>query len=604
MCGFAGQYNFNHQPVIKEDIENMGYVITHRGPDYVGYHYNKEGLGICHRRLSIIDLTEEANQPMANEDESIWIVFNGEITNYIELKSKLESNGVAFRTKSDTEIIIKMYEWYGIECLKQLNGMFAFVLWDSKNKRFLAARDRIGIKPFYYTLQAKCIIFASEIKSILEHPSVTKEMNRTAINNYLNFDHQIDQQTWFQDIFSLDPGHYILIENEHIKFKKFWDINFNVDYNRSFDSFVDELREITIDAVKMNWRSDVPVGAHLSGGIDSSSIVSIASAFNENIYTYSSAFDLGHAYDEREEIKIVSEKFKTLHHQFTVNESKLFEILPKIIWHLDEPTVGPAIIPMFYISQLIRETGIKVVNGGQGVDEMFAGYPTFFSLAARQIFESLKKKNHTPLLEYFYFTSYLKKSDYFKRKLKSASVIPSWLRSPYRYNTLDQVEHIHNATQGMDFFEKYTYTRLKYYLPALLQQEDRLSMASSIESRVPLLDNRILDLSLQIPSYYKIRQGTTKFVFRAAMRGIVPEKILENKVKRGYPTPISVWFSNSLFTKMMEALDEKNTICQEFIDTRELKNILMMQKINPQSNFSMPLWKFLVLKTWHEVNFS
>ena len=279
MCGITGFYNFDKSNPDLSLLKNMGDIIAHRGPDNAGYYTNIEGIGFCHRRLSIIDLSENGNQPMSCVDKSIWLIFNGEIYNYKELRKELILKGYKFRTESDTEVIINAYLEYKEDCVNRFNGMFAFSLWDDNNKKFFAARDRIGIKPYYYYSNSKVFVFASEIKSILLHPDVKKEPNDNAISNYLLFDHSVDNQTWFKNIYSLEPGYYLTIENNKIEKKKYWEIDFKIDYKRSYNSFKYELKDIIIDAVKLHWQSDVKVGAHLSGGVDSSTIVSIASKY-------------------------------------------------------------------------------------------------------------------------------------------------------------------------------------------------------------------------------------------------------------------------------------------------------------------------------------
>lgn len=602
MCGFSGEYCIRGGSINKDNISKMGNIISHRGPNYTGYYFNEFGFGACHNRLSIIDLSEDGNQPMSNDDGSLWIVFNGEITNYIELKKELEDKGYNFKSKSDTEVILKMYECYGLTCLERLNGMFAFIIWDTNNKRVLGARDRIGIKPFYYTVKNDHLIFASEIKALLAHPMVVKDINSKAIFNYLNYEHQIDNQSWFKDVYSLQPGEYILIENYKVCIKSYWKIKFSDDNIASFNSLAEELRENILDSVKNNWRSDVPVGAHLSGGVDSSTIVAIASSFNCDIHTFSSAFDLGKLYDERKEIEIISKQFHTIHHQISIDSNSIKDNLSNIIWYLDEPTIGPAILPMYNISKLIKDSNIIVVNGGQGVDELFAGYPTFYSVSAKEYLSNLPDA----ICESPYLLTYLYKGGVIGRycKLSKTSSYGNWIKSTIKkYDKLEQIESIAKETNGMSCFESYTYTRMKYYLPALLQQEDRLSMAWSVESRVPFLDNRIVDIALKTPYKYKIRHGMTKAVFREAMKGLVPQKILYNKIKRGYPTPVSIWFSKELYSYMYELLTKPISISDEYVERKVLLKILNTQRTNPYKNISAPLWRFLVLDKWLELNF-
>ncbi len=608
MCGIAGIYNLDQTTPDLTQLQRMGDTLVHRGPDHVGYYTNEFGVGFCHRRLSIIDLSDRGNQPMASEDKSIWLVYNGEIYNYIEIREKLIKKGYKFKSKSDTEVIIKAYQEFGIDCINQFNGMFSFSLWDSNSRRFFAARDRIGIKPFYYYFDGKTFVFASEIKSVLKHRAVIKEQNENAITNFLLFDHQIDDQTWFKNIYSLNPGSYLVIEKKRLSFKKYWDIEYNINYTRTYKSFKDELRETIINSVKSHWQSDVPVGAHLSGGVDSSSIVSIASTYlTTGLHTFSSAFNLGRQFDERKEIEVVAKKFRTKHHQISIHPNDFEKNLSKILYHLDEPVVGPAILPMFRISELVKHTGIKVVNGGQGVDEMFGGYPPYFSLAVRNIFSNFRRESF-PVSELCYVPLYLKKGGTINRffgKFKKLQRQDSWIRGQ---NILEkQIEgfkKLQNGTSELSPFEKSSYTSMRYYLPALLQQEDRMSMAWSIESRVPMLDSRIIDLSLQIPSWYKVSKGMSKSIFREAMRGIVPDQILDNKIKRGYPTPISIWFATDLYNYTYDLFNSKKMMSGKYINNKVLLEILKNQRNDTSKNISFPIWQALVLEMWFKINFS
>jgi asparagine synthase (glutamine-hydrolysing) len=607
MCGIAGVYNFDKKTPDLGLLKKMGNAIAHRGPDHDGYYTNESGIGFCHRRLSIIDLSAKGNQPMADDDETIWLVFNGEIYNYKELREDLIKKGYVFKSKTDTEVIIKCYEEYGIDCVKRFNGMFVISLWDTKNKRFFAARDRIGIKPFYYYSNGNMFVFASEIKSILVHPEIVKQPNDNAITNYLLFDNPIDNQTWFKNIYSLDPGSYLIIEDNKLKTGKYWNIEFDIDYSRSYNSFKEELRETVIDSVRSHWQSDVPVGAHLSGGVDSSTIVSIASKVLKNdLHTFSSAFDLGKEFDERKEIDIVTKDSKTHHHQISIQAQDLKNNLSKIIYHMDEPVVGPAILPMYRISELVKNSGVTVVNGGQGVDEMFGGYKPYFSLAARNLLSNYNQKSF-PVSELLYLPSYLYKGGTVNRffdKFKKSNIKYNWIKEKNTFEkTIEGYKILQNETSKLNSFEKSSYVSMRYYLPALLHQEDRMSMAWSIESRVPMLDNRIIDLSLKIPSWYKVSKGMSKSIFRESVRGIVPDPILDNKIKRGYPTPTSVWFGNDLYDYMHTLFTSQNFAAKKYVHTDVLIEILKEQKKDVSKNISFPLWKALVLNTWLEVNF-
>lgn len=609
MCGFTGVFDRSGQACSQDMLQLMGDTIGHRGPDYTGYYLSPSGLGLCHKRLKIIDLSDAGNQPMATADGAIQLVFNGEIYNYLELKKDLEVAGVVFKSNSDTEVLLQAYVHYGDAFITRLNGMFAFVIWDERNKKLTAARDRVGIKPFYYAFEQGVLLFGSEIKTILAHPAFRKEPEWSSIENYLLYEHPINENTWFRGIKQLAAGSLLYLENGVLSTKVYWEPKMEVDYSRSFESYRDELRETVIDAVRLNWQSDVPVGAHLSGGVDSSSIVSIASTLlSQDLHTFSSAFDYGKAFDEREEINLVKNKFKTHHHQISIDHTDVPNKLATILWHLDEPVIGPAVLPMYRISELVKSKGVVVVNGGQGVDELFAGYPPYFTHAAINLIKGNYNQGY-PLRELLYLPYYLGKGGTYKRML--AKLLSSKASSAPWLRILDKYNRVHTAFEGLknevpksSAFDQHAFIQFRHYLPGLLHQEDRLSMAWSIESRVPLLDNRIIDLAFQIPEHYKIRKGKSKAVFREAMRGLVPDPILDNRIKRGYPTPISVWFAGPLFTWVKDQLSTGEWYSDRLVDRVVLLHMLERQRREPLINHSYPIWKALAVEHWFRLHFT
>jgi asparagine synthase (glutamine-hydrolysing) len=541
---------------------------------------------------------------MSNEDGSIHVIHNGEIYNYKELKEILEKKGHRFRSASDTEVIIHGYEEYGACCVDYFNGMFGFALWDSSRELFFAARDRIGIKPFYYFFNGKSLIFGSEIKALLCHPDVTVTPDFDTIRQYLLFNHSVNEKTWYCGIKQLPPGSYMMFDGKDLVIKGYWDVRFDVDYGRSFDSFVDELRPTLEDAVKLHLRSDVPVGAYLSGGIDSSTVVALATReIGRNLHTFSAAFDEGKDYDERPYIRIVSERFGTLHHEVIPTSADLPRLLPTLLWHLDEPVIGPAILPMFRVCGLVANSGIKVVNGGQGGDELFAGYPPFYVMAARSLLAGLHDgSKKAPLREMVYLPEYLVKGGAINRlvqRLRGSGGTPSWVRGPEKVR--EEIKHrwreaIPEHLAGNPF-EEMTYMGIKYYLAGLLQQEDRISMAWSIESRVPLLDFRIVEFSAKIPSWMKVRGGVLKCVLREAMRGIVPDAILDRKDKMGYPTPVSRWFSDELKDYLVDVLTSKPLLCGDIVDPSAVST-MVNSHISRQADYGAILWSVLNLELW------
>lgn len=608
MCGIAGFWDYkttgsNNETILKK----MAATIAHRGPDDEGYFFDDKGVALAHKRLSIIDLSSSGHQPMHSKDNRYTIVFNGEIYNYIEIAKTLADTGVVFKGHSDTEVLLEAYKAYGEKCLDLLNGMFAFVIWDKKENTLFAARDRFGIKPFYYFNSLKEFVFGSEIKAVKEHPKVSTQPNSEAIHNYLTLSHQLDHQTWYKDIFLLEPGHYLLISRDKLVKKAYWKPQVCIDYGRSYDSFKEELNFRIEEAIILHQRSDLEVGAHLSGGIDSSAIVAIASKFHQKkMHTFSSSFTgLGVQYDENREIDEVKKTFATIHHQISADPTKIVEILPQLINMLDEPVAGPAIIPMYFVNKLISENNIKVVNGGQGVDELFGGYRPSYTLAAHNLISLLKSGKHVPFEEILRIPSYLNKGGSFSRLFKKSNQV--------RYNlfhnpsvTSDAIER-YQTTQnnyGTDLlrFEQNMLMSLQHYLPALLQQEDRMSMNWSIESRVPFLDHRLVEFSFTVPSYYKVKKGVTKSVFREALRGKVPNLILNNKIKRGYPTPISVWLRKEMSQFFYKTLVVDNSSINEYVNMEQVK-MMLNDHVEGKGDYTTPLWSALCTKLWFNQNF-
>lgn len=600
MCGIAGVIDLQGETPGHNILERMGNVIAHRGPDSCGV-YSAPGIGFSHRRLSIIDLSSNGHQPMSNEDGTIWLVYNGEIYNYQEVRKDLVNRGHQFKSNTDTETIIHAYEEYGTQSLDRFNGMFAFALWDNNKQLLLAARDRIGIKPFYYYFNGNIFIFGSEIKAILCHPEVSREVNFDAVRQYLIYGHSYDDKTWYKNIRQLPPGFILQLENGELTTRKYWDMNFNVDYNRSFQSFEEELRAIVIDALRLNLRSDVPVGAYLSGGVDSSTIVALAAKELKNgIHTFSAAYE-GKAYDERKYINIVSREFNTSHHEVTPSYIDVPQLLTRLLWHLDEPVVGAAGLPMYRVAEMVASTGVKVVNGGQGADELFGGYPPFFVLAARNLLDGVRGKGaHGPIEELLRIPQYLSKGGAFKRLWNRRNLSdPTWIKG---------IKDIHDARiEGMKIitknnlylqpFEFSSYLSVKHYLPGLLQVEDRMSMAWSIESRVPLLDYRIVELAGKIPSWMKVRKGISKYILREAVRGITPNAILDRKDKKGFPVPTGSWFAKELKEFLIKTLVETPMLSSEVIDQSAVIEMISAHESGKQ-DFSAQLWLILNTELW------
>jgi asparagine synthase (glutamine-hydrolysing) len=603
MCGIAGCVTFDGDLPSVDTLRAMADSLAHRGPDDCGY-YRAPGVGLAHRRLSIIDLSANAHQPMSNRSQSAWIVYNGEIYNYRELAQELAAMGQRFKSVSDTEVVLHSYEQQGVDCLRKFNGMFAFGLWDHRKQLFFAARDRLGIKPFYYYFDGSTFVFGSEIKSLLRHPSVRTELDWEAMREYLLFNHALTQRTWYRGICQLAPGCYLLLRDGVLSVHQYWDVHFEPDYGRSFESFTEELRALLKDAVRLHLRSDVPVGSYLSGGIDSSSVVALAADMvPAGMHTFSAGFDEGKQYDERGYIGHVAAQFQTHHHEVIPGAAQLPELLPQLLWHLDEPIAGPAVLPMYRLCELIARSEIKVVNGGQGGDELFGGYPPFYVAAARNLIHAMQRATgQPPRSEVVRIPEYLLRggatSRFLMRLRSAAGAAPKWLRGDdVRSEAKDRWRKAAPPDLSPGSFEEMSYLNLKHWLPGLLHQEDRISMAWSIESRVPLLDYRLVELAARMPSWMKVRNGRLKCVLRAAMKGIVPDLVLERRDKKGLPVPIGPWFRGVLRPYLEANLLKSNLLCDSLVDPGAVREMLG-RHVAGKADCSDVLWKILNTEIW------
>lgn len=593
MCGIAGLYNLGGQLVDPSIVERMSATITHRGPDDSGTMVDST-VGLACRRLAIIDLST-GHQPMTNEDGTLWLVFNGEIFNYRELRAELEAGGHRFRSQSDSEVILHAYEQFGTDCVQRFNGMFAIAIWDSRRKRLWLARDRLGVKPMHYFLMEGTFGFASEIKALLQCPGVGVRANAQAISQYLQYGYSIDDQTWFAGVKKLMPGWTAEVTVEgRLALRQYWDPIDRFREPESSNHYPDRIRSLLEDSVKLRMRSDVPVGAHLSGGLDSSSLVAImAQQRPDPIHTFAGAFAEGVEYDERPFARLVSERYHTIHHEVVPTACEMKELMPLLTWHMDEPQAGPGVFPQFMVCRLAAENGIKVAIGGQGGDELFAGYPRYLRhYFGRHILRAGAPrgggiqaiKEHATLARVGTLA------------MRHASrLIPA-------YHT-DFVTHLHGYDAQIpvvlkDPLANELYNDLRLYLPALLQVEDRTSMAVSIESRTPLLDYRLVELAAGIPAYDQIQHAELKHLYRRAVQDLLPPPILARRDKMGFPTPIKAFFGGPLAGWTEEVL-----LSPAFLARRVLRPVYvkaLLRGLHVGLDSSARLWYALNLALWFE----
>jgi len=632
MCGIAG-FNWDDKRLAVKMVS----VINHRGPDSSGF-YNDRNASLGHARLSIIDLSDKGKQPMSNEDGSIWISYNGEIYNFQEIRYELEKKGHKFVSHTDTETIIHAYEEYGTSCLDYFNGMFAFCIYDSNKKIFFIARDRIGKKPLYYYLNNGKFIFASEIKSILECSQVKRAVNLDALNNFISLRYNPIKETIFEGIERLFAGHYMIfdLKKHSMKIEKYWDFAVDEKFKKSKSFFSKELRELFKDSVRMRLISDVPLGVYLSGGIDSSAIVSMMSRINKEtgndkpIKTFSVGFKYGDKVNELPFAKQVRDLFSTEHKEFLIEPDSI-KALPKIIWHLDEPCADPALIPVFYLSEYAKKD-ITVILTGDGGDELFAGYDQYKFLTAANRLRFLPKSvrqnflpsfiNYVPdvVLDKFYKHSSNMGSEGVKRFSRFFSKIKDDKAGAY-YELVSifddeerkqlvaekKIRNIDYKEIGKTYFsDKNSFTNqllrfdTKRLLPeSYLMKTDRMTMAHSVEARVPFLDYRLVEFAFKIPPRYKLNGMQTKYILKQALHGYLPKNILQRK-KQSFHVPVEEWVEKDLKHVFEEMLSEKLIKKQGYFDYSYVQKMFNGYK-NSRLFYARQLWNLLSFQLWHRI---
>ncbi|HEY0069897.1 MAG TPA: asparagine synthase (glutamine-hydrolyzing) [Chloroflexia bacterium] len=618
MCGIAGIFNRNGTPPEMDVLRRMAERIAHRGPDGDGF-FTEGGAALAHRALRIIDLSDAAIQPMHNHDGSLHLIFNGEVYNYVELRPELEARGHVFRSHSDTEVLLNAYREWGVECLERLNGMFAFAIWDSRRERLFIARDRIGVKPVYYHWDGERLVFGSEIKALLAYPGIEAAPNLTAINEYMNAMFTTGEHTWFEGIKRLLPGHYMLADYSGLQVKQWWDAPALEDPLGKHDEsyYVAETRALLEDSVRLRLRSDVPLGAHLSGGLDSSSIVALLSRrlheSGERVRTFSGAFAEGPAYDERKYVKEVVRQYDTEHGETLPTSEDLQRLLDRIVWHMDEPAAGPGILLQWAVCRITNDAGVIVINGGQGGDEAWGGYLGYVPAYFRSLLQGARQhprllldvlKSAAVLLTRSNTRITLLKAMVRGRKarLRASSELGPWAGPTFTQAPAGQPPNAHRealpATPAKrSALGSVMYYDLKWYLPALLQVEDRTSMAFSLESRAPLLDYRLIELASRVPAPLRIKHLDMKHIFKAAVKDLLPVSIHARTDKMGMPTPVDIWFRDSLAGWVREQIDSPEAREFGLLDHDYVQKALAEHQSGARDR-SLDLWKMLNLVTW------
>jgi len=615
MCGICGIINdSNRENINQHDLEVMIRKIKHRGPDDEGYFVNPS-IGLGHCRLSIIDL-ETGHQPMANEDNSLWISYNGEVYNYVELREELMKRGHRFKTKSDTEVILHGYEEYGSGVLERIEGMFAFCIYDLKNKQAFIARDRFGIKPLYYSFLCGRFIFASEIKALLSF--VNPEINAQGMADYLTFQYVLGEKTMFKDIFRLMPATFLILKDgKMIEKKRYWKMPVIEDNECDEKEICAELESLVFDSVCHQLRSDVSLGGHLSGGIDTAIILSQVRKVlpDKKFNTFTAAFPVeGGIYDDSKYAGLTSKYFKTDHHLINLSYRDFADSFQKISYYLDEPVAAPGVFPQYFVSKLASKT-VKVVLGGQGADEMFGGYARYYLFYLETILKELvygenensgmtfeeiapglsQLRNYRNLIDDYLRNGVFRDRAqmYFKLILRSQPIAQYLSREILDemegYSPFEEYEALFREGGGGELLNQILYYEMNAWLPALLQVEDRMSMAHSLESRVPFLERRTCELAFKAPVSIKMKEGIMKGLLRNAFRKYIPEEIFNRRDKIGFPVPLFKWFKNELASEYKEWMPyERDMFCSTALKKIEIAN----------SEHGRELWGIMNIEMW------
>ncbi|MFP3123144.1 asparagine synthase (glutamine-hydrolyzing) [Ectobacillus funiculus] len=611
MCGFVGCLYEKPKALSNEEItqfENMNTIIYHRGPDDEGY-FRDEYVQFGFRRLSIIDL-EASHQPLTYENERYVIIFNGEIYNYLELREMLLEKGATFATHGDTEVIIALYATMKEKCVEYLRGMYAFMIWDREEKVLFGARDHFGIKPLHFAEDGDAVYFASEKKSIL-HALRDKGVNPTSLQHYFTYQYGPEPETLTVDIRKVEPGHYFVKKpGQPISFHQYWKPHFKASHATK-DEHIQKIRDVLYNSVQVHMRSDVPVGSFLSGGIDSSIIASIAKEFNPNLLTFSVGFER-EGFSEVDVAKETAEKLQVKNYSVNVTPEEYMKEFPKIIWHMDDPLADPAAVPLYFVAREARKH-VTVVLSGEGSDELFGGYNIYREPNSLKMFsyipepgkrvlkalsgalqegfkgKSFLERGCTPIEQRYYGNAKIFTEAEKQQLMKSYNNGVSYL--DITKPLYDEI-HMYDDVSKMQYIDMYTWLRGDILLKA-----DRMTMAHSLELRVPFLDKEVFAVAAEIPTELKIADGTTKAILREAVNGIVPDHVLGRK-KLGFPVPIRHWLKNEMHDWVVSII--KDSATEHLIDKQYVLGLLEAHCAG-KGDYSRKIWTVLTFMVWHQI---
>jgi len=624
MCGICGIYNFKKdKKVTKRDLVKMNKTLSHRGPDDSGIFIDGH-IGLGQNRLSIIDLSTSGHQPMFYDHNNLVIAFNGEIYNFQEERNKLIKNGYQFKSKTDTEVILALYKTYGKGCLKYLRGMFAFAIWDRKNKTLFCARDRFGKKPFKYYLDNKNFIFASELKAILTLEKIKRGIDWEAIDDYLTLQYVPHPKTGFKNIFKLSQAHYLEIKNGKIKIEKYWDLDYRNKLDLTEREWCEKLENKLAESVKLRMVSDVPLGAFLSGGVDSSAIVALMSKYTNKVKTFSVGFK-EKKYDESDYAEIIARKYNTDHHKLII-EPRDFNanFIEKLVYQYEEPYADPSQMPTFILAEFAKKY-VTVALNGDGGDENFGGYDKYEKHLIAKYLQILPLKNqfaelanfidqniHSSFLLYkanlFFKTlhqktwqRHLNYTHYFDTYIKNDFYTDDFKSILKKHSSFEFFEKIVNNKNNFEYLDRIFYLDFNSYVPDdVMVKVDIATMANGLESRSPLLDHKFVELAAQIPSNLKIRKmgQERKYIFKKMLEKYLPQEILDRK-KIGFGLPIDEWFRNDLKDYIKENILDNTSLSRKIMKENKLRELLNDHYKNKRDN-SKKLWALMILNIWHE----
>jgi len=617
MCGIAGKLTLRRGETVSQALlENMCNTIAHRGPDDAGY-YTNGCIGLGHRRLSIIDV-DAGHQPISNEDGTVWVVFNGEIYNYIELRDSLIAKGHRFRTSTDTEVIVHLYEEQGDQFVTALRGMFAIALWDDRHKQLILARDRVGKKPLYYAHNPESgLVFGSEIKAILQDPEISRALEVQALDAYLSLLYVPHTLSMFKGIKKLPPAHILICSQDKVVIKEYWDLIFQVQGERTLNDYLEELEQVFNEAVKVRLRSDVPLGAFLSGGIDSSYVVrSMSKQLSRPVVTCAVGF-AEKAHNELPFARRVAQRLGCTHYEHVISPN-IRDVIPKLVRFFDEPFADSSAVPTYYVSQMARQH-VTVALSGDGGDELFAGYSrhALQRLEAKvrrlvtppgarllkqvgQYLPNMRGKNTLKKLAMTPDRSYAFKhcGFLFNEEAKEKLYDDGLHAACHDFDVMSPFQMYYERCLTDDPLDKALYVDIKTYLPDdILVKVDRMSMAHALEVRAPLLDHKVLEFSATIPSALKLRGRTTKSLLKEALAGDIPEEILTRK-KHGFTMPLAEWLRKDLREIVEDCLFSPRAVQRGLFQTPTVTK-LWNDHLSKQIDYSAHIWLLMMFELWH-----